>query len=154
MIKEKNILLIMVIAIIVIVAILLIVFWIAKKEERGLQKIEEVSGIAEEIHGFTAEIKEIKDKTLTLEGRIPMANSEEEPIKAVVKAIVTDETNIVKLKFPETPEGSEEPVYPEETKMSFEELKVGDKINIGTIENISENIKNQTEFTIDNIFIL
>lgn len=155
---KTNIPLIVVIVIIVVVVVLAIVLGGKKGGEgppggpEGGSVLE--ANIAEEIYGFTAEIKEIKDKTLTLEGWIPMANIEEEPIKATVKALVTDETEIVKLKFPEITEGSEEPVYPEETEMSFDELKVGDKINIATIKNISDNIKNQTEFTVNDIFIV
>ena len=149
--KAKLPLIIVIIVVVVLVVVAIVLGTLKKEGEEGTGL--EKRAIAEEIYGFTAEIKEIKDKTLTLEGWIAMANAEEEPIKAIVKAVVTDETNIVKLKFPEILEGSEEPVYPKETKMSFDELKVGDKINIATIENISENIKNQTEFIINDIFI-
>lgn len=152
MVKDK-VPLIIVIVIVVALVVLVIIFGGKKQGEEPGPKPEELA-IAEEIYGFSAEIKEIKDKTLTLEGWIAMANPEEKPIRALVKVLVTDQTKIVKLKFPERVEGSDEPIYPEETEMSFDELKVGDKIDIASIENISENIKNQTEFVINDVFII
>lgn len=147
MIKPKIFLIIVIILVILVIAgaIILTIKKAPPPEE---------TAIAEEIHGFAAEIKEIKDNTLILEGWIARANAEEEPIKRMVKAVITDETRIVKLKFPEFPEGSEEPVYPEETEVSLGELKVGDIINISTIENISENIKSGTEFIVNTVFIV
>lgn len=151
--KAKLPLIIVIIVVVVLVVVAIVLGTLKKEGEEETTGLEKAA-IAEEIYGFTAEIKEIKDKTLTLEGWITMANTEEEPIKALVKAVVTDDTKIAKLKFPEILEDSEEPVYPKETEMSFDELKKGDKINIATIENISENIKNQTEFIINDIFII
>lgn len=156
---KANIPLIIVIVLIVVVVVLAIVLGGKKGGEEETAPgpegpSSEEAKIAEEIYGFSGEIKEIQDKTLLIEAKVLMANPEEEPIKTMVKAKVTDTTRIAKLKFPEIPEGSTEPVYPEETEMSFEELKVGDQIDVSTIENISENIKNGTEFVVNDVFIV
>lgn len=157
MIKPKIFLIIVLILVILVIAgtIISIILIIKKAppKEPTIAPSEETT-IAEEIYGFNAEIKEIKDKTLILEGFITRANIEKEPLKVIVKAVVTDETRITKLKFPEVPKGSKEPVYPEEIEISFGELKVGDRIHIITTRNISENIKNQTEFNINNISLV
>ena len=153
MLKDKIPLIIGIVLVIALI-VLIIIFGGIEKEGEETSNLKDVD-IAEQIYGFSVEIKEIKGKTLTLEAWIPMADEEAEPIKTTVKAVVTDNTKIVKLKFPENiPEDSEEPVYPEETKMSFDDLKVGEKIDIGTADNISENIKNGTEFEIKHIFII
>lgn len=150
----------LIIAIILVVAVvvLVIIFGPEKEGEEATTPegptIEQGVEIAEEIYGFSGEIKEIKDKTLFVEAWIPLADVEAEPVKAMVKGVVTDQTEIVKLKFPEVEEDSEEPVFPEETEMSFDELKIGERIDIATIDNISENIKNNTEFNISDIFIV
>lgn len=107
--------------------------------------------IAAEFYGFSATIKNIDDKTLTLEGSIPAASGE--PITGTVEAVVIDQTKIVKLKFPTEIEDKTKPVYPEEIVLKFSDLKVGDKINIACIENIAENIKTDTTITINNIFV-
>jgi len=154
---KDKIPLIIIIVIVVAIVVLAIVFGGKKEGEEGLPEIEglpEGVEIAEEIYGFSGEIKEIQDKTLLIQAKILMANPEEEATETMVKAKVTDKTRIAKLKFPEIPEGSTEPVYPKETEMSFEELKVGDKVDISTIENISENIKNGTEFIVNDVFII
>lgn len=152
----------LIIAIILVVAVvvLVIIFGPEKEGKEGVTPeeegptIEEGVEIAEEIYGVSGEIKEIKGKTLMVEAWIPLADVEAQPVKAIVKGVVTDETGIVKLKFPEITEETEEPVFPEETEMSFDELKVGERIDIATVDNISENIKNGTEFNISDIFIV
>lgn len=111
--------------------------------------------IAEEIYGLSGEIKEIEDGFVLVEARILLADPGEEPIKELVKVAVTDETKIFELKFPgEISEGSTEPVFPEEIRISFNDLKVGDKIDIETTENISENIKNKTEIVVSIINVV
>lgn len=153
MLKDKIPLIIGIVLVIVLV-VLIIIFGGIEKEGEKTSDLKDV-GIAEQIYGFSAEIKEIKDRSLVLEAWIPMADVEQNPIKATIKATVTDNTKIVQLKFPENIlEGSEEPVYPEETEMSFDDLKVGEKIDIGTADNISEKIKDGTEFEIKHIFII
>lgn len=155
---KDKIPLIIVIVIVVAIIVLAIIFGAKKEGEEGKPETEwpslEGVEIAEEIYGVSGEIKEVQDKTLLIEAKVLMANPEEEPATAMVKAKVTDLTRIAKLKFPEIPEGSTEPVYPEETKMSFEELKVGDQVDVSTIENISEDIKNGTEFITNDVFIV
>ncbi len=154
---KDKIPLIIILVIVVAIIVLAIVFGSKKEGEEGTPEtggLPEGVEIAEEIYGFSGEIKEIQDKTLLIEAKILMANPEEEAVETTVKAKVTDLTRIAKLKFPEIPEGSTEPVYPEETEMSFEELKVGDHVDISTIENISENIKNGTEFVVNDVFIV
>ena len=161
-VTKKQIPLIIIIAVVVA---LMIVAIILGQLEKGREKAEtsletprlsaeEKGRISTEIYGFSGEIKEIKDKTLLIEADILMANPAEKSIKAMVKAKVTDRTRIAKLKYPKIPEGSTEPVYPKETKMSFEELKVGNQVDISTIKNISEDIKNGNEFVVNDVFIV
>ena len=158
---KTNIPLIIVIVVIVIVIVLAIVLGSKKgvEEETTIPEGERVSEeelakISNEIYGFAAVVREVKGKTLVLDAWIASADIEEGPVKILIAGVVTDDTEIVKLEFPEIAEGSDEPVFPEETEMNFDELKPGDRIDIATIDNISENIKNQTEFNIDDIFIV
>jgi hypothetical protein len=123
------------------------------KNQAGAGEITNVE-IASEIYGFTGEIKEIKDNTLTLEATIPLADIQKEPIKITLTALVTDQTKIVKLKFPTTIKDKTKPVYPEETVIKFSDLKVGDKIDVAAIKNLSEKIENGTEFSLDRILII
>lgn len=97
-------------------------------------------------------IKNIDDKILTLEGSIPAAS--EETIKGTVEASVTDQTKIVKLKFPAEIEDKTKPVFPEETALKLSDLKVGDNVNIVSATNISDSIKNGTQFPLTSIFIV
>lgn len=139
-------------------AVLALVFVNGEKEEKEKAGPEEPI-IADEIYGFSAEIKEIKGKTLVLEGWVPLANPEAEPLKTTLTAVVTNETEISKLKFPKETVGEDgKPIQPKRTAMSFSELKVGDKIEIGTTGDIAddlrESIVNQTEFTLKFLFII
>jgi heme/copper-type cytochrome/quinol oxidase subunit 2 len=147
----------LIIAIVIVMAALIIlaIALITCKKEGGPETegpategpVAEEVAIAEEIYGISGEIKEVYlDRILSVEANILLADPMKEPIKQMVKIKVTDQTKILKLKFPEEiPEGSTEPIIPEETEISFDDLKVGDKIDIETINNISENIKNKTE---------
>lgn len=147
----KKLPIIIVIILIVALVVLAIIFISPEKEEEKAEEEfkpeKETPAIAEEIYGFSGEIKEVYlDRILSIETRILLADPEKEPLKEIVKIRVIDETKILKLKFPEKiPEGSTEPIFPEETEINFNDLKVGDKIDIETIENVSENIKNKTE---------
>lgn len=155
MTKERISLVIAIIIVMVALVVLAVVFNIFEKEEGKPETgepetegpaVEEVA-IAEEIYGISGEIKEVYlDRILSVEANILLADPIKEPIKEMVRIKVTDQTKILKLKFPEEiPEGSTEPIIPEETEISFDDLKVGDKIDIETINNISENIKNKIE---------
>jgi hypothetical protein len=110
------------------------------------------SEIIQEIYGFSATIKNIDDKTLTLEGTIPMTNGS--VTKGTAKAIITEQTEISKLKFPNETENKSEPILPQKTDIKFNELKIGDNINIVSIKNIYDNLKNGTSFSLDKIFII
>lgn len=150
--NKKNLLILAIVVIIAIVVVAIILF--GKNKDNGPTGSDVKNEIAKEIYGLAGTIKKIKDKTLTLEALIPPADVLKAQIEATIKAIVTDQTKIVKIKFPEDmPIDSEEPIYPEETMLNFSDLKVGDKIDIGTTENVYEKIINQTEFNIDTIFI-
>lgn len=151
--------LIIVIVVVVILVVVAVILGNAKKtgEEGTSGELTDLKSVelAQEIYGFSADIKAIKDKTLTLEAWVPLADETAEPVKGLIKARVTDNTKIVKLTFPEEiPTDTAEPIYPEEINMTFEELKVGDSIDIGTVDNVSENIKNGTEFLLSHIFII
>ncbi len=152
---KAKILLVVLIVILIVLITVAAILEISKrekeeKEEKGLKEVE----FAKRIYGFPAEIKEIQGKSLVLEGLIPLADAEREPVKKIVKAIVTDQTKIVKLEFPEEILADvSEPVYPKEMEIEFEELKIGEKVSISTIGNVSEKIKNGQEFEINKIFV-
>ena len=148
---KKKIELPLIIGIILIIALVVVAIIFGGKKAGDEVSLE---NIADEIYGFSGVIEKIKDKTLTLDAWIPMADIEQNPAKAAVKTLVTDNTKIVRLKFPEDISNTNEPIYPEETRILFEDLKIGDKIDIGTADNISEKIKNKQEFEIKHIFII
>jgi hypothetical protein len=161
MAKSKIILLIIVVVIIIAAVVLTVILTGKKglKGEKGAapsegKPIEEGTVIAESVYGFSAEIKGIKDKTLSLDASILLADTTKPPLTVSVKGTITNDTKIVMLEFPkELSADPTKPNYPKEIKMSFSDLRVGDKINVGTFTNVSENIKNNTEFPIKNIFI-
>lgn len=143
--------------IIVIIAIIVVVIITKPGKKNGTNDIGDNKSlknveIAQEIYGFSAVIKNIDDKILTLEGSIPAASGE--PIKGTVEASVTDQTKIAKLKFPAEIKDKTKPVYPEETALKLSDLKVGDNVNIASATNISDNIKNGTQFPLTSIFII
>ena len=153
---SKKLSIIIVIILIVILAILAIIFVVPKEEGKEAEKEEEVKEevqpeeesvvIAEEIFGFSGEIKEITADVLLVEASILLADPEKEPIKEIVKIKVTDETKIFKLKFPEEiPEGSTEPIFPEEVEIGIDDLKVGDKIDIEIPDDVYEKIMTKIE---------
>jgi len=159
--KSKYLLIIGVIVVIIVVAVIILL--IGPKTENSNVQENEISedvvspeniDIAEEIYGFSAEIKGIEGKTLTLESLIPLANEDEMPVKVMIKAVVDDNTTITKYVF--SKESSEDPdkaIDPEEIDLVFDDLKVGDKISTGTNENVSEKIKNQEEINMSYIFV-
>lgn len=149
--NKKILLIIAIVAIIAIVVVAIIL--LGKNKDNEPTKFDEKNvEIAQEIYGFTAVIKNINDQVLTLEGSIPAVSGE--PIKGTVKASVTDQTKIVRLKFPTEIEDKTKPVYPEEIVLKLSDLKVGDSINIASATNISDNIKNGTQFSLTSIFII
>ncbi len=154
----KKLLIIIVIILIVALVVLAIVF-INPKKEGEVEEVEEVKeaeekvepeekgpAITEEIYGLSGEIKEIKDRTLLVEVNILLTDPMKKPLRQTVKIVTTDETRILKLKFPEEiPEGSTEPIFPEKTEISFDDLKVGDKVDIEIPDNVYEKIINNLE---------
>jgi len=156
---KKAKIFILIIAIIAVIAAVVLAIVIAPpqigpgKNQEGAGEITNVE-IASEIYGFTGEIKEIKDNTLTLEATIPLADVQKEPTKITLTALVTDQTKIIKLKFPAEIKDKTKPVYPEETVIKLSDLKVGDKVDVAAISNLSEKIENGTEFSLDRIFII
>jgi len=161
--KSKYLLIIGVIVVIIVVAVIILLTG-PKTEDSNVQEngngisedvvIPENIDIAKEIYGFSAEIKGIEGKTLTLESLIPLANEEEVPVKIMIKAVVTDNTTIIKYVFSkESSEDPDEAIDPEEIDLTFDDLKVGDKISAGTNENVFEKIKNQEEINMSYIFV-
>jgi len=110
--------------------------------------------IAKEIYGFAATIKKINNNILTYEAMIPLADLTKEPIKTTLKTTISDETKIIKLKFPADIINATESVYPEQIPLKLSDLKVGDIINISSTANIYDSLKNGTEFAINDIFIV
>jgi hypothetical protein len=131
----------------IIIAIAILVGWLIVSEviKRETPPETKEPAIAEEIYGLSGEIREIKDKTLLVEAKILLANPEEGPIKETLKIVVANETKILKLEFPEEiPEDSTE-IFPEKTEINFDNLKIGDRIDIETIDNVSGKIKDKIE---------
>jgi hypothetical protein len=110
------------------------------------------SEIIQEIYGFSAVIKNINNRTLTLEGTIPTTDGS--ITQGMAKAIITDQTEIAKLKFPNTTENKSEQILPQKINIKLNELKVGDNVNIVSIKNIYDSLKNNTSFLLDKIFII
>ncbi len=146
-----------IISILIILLVTGLVFLLTpKKSEAPAEKTNpELKEISDKIYGFTAEIEKIEGKTLHLNGWVPKNTEPPSSARIIVKAVVTDETEIAKIKFPERTEKSQnqETIPPEKTSMSFDELEVGDEIHILTQENISDNIKNNQSFNLKSIFI-
>jgi hypothetical protein len=146
MAKSKTIIIVGIIAIVIIA---LIIFFLVR--EPG----PEEPVITEEIYGLSGEITEIDNNTLLIEANILLADLLQEPIKKTVKVLVNNETSIFSLKFPENiPEGSDQPIIPEEKEVRLSDLSIGDKIDIETISNVSENVKNKTEIVAKSINVI
>lgn len=151
MTKVKKFFIIAIIIAIVVLIAWLIIPEVIKKETPPETK---TPAIAEEIYGLSGEIKEIKDKSLLVEANILLANPEEGSIKETLKIVVTNETKILKLEFPEEiPEDSTE-IFPEEIEINFDNLKIGDKIDIETIDNVSRKIKDKIEIVAKSIKVV
>jgi len=143
-------------AIIIIIIVIGLVVLLAGKERAGqeAEKQSELEQIADKIYGFTAEIEKIDGKTLYLNGWVPKQNTTESA-RITVKGVVTDDTEIVKWKFPENlPQESGQRISAKKTPVTFTALQPGDKIEVAGFSNISENIKNNTEFDLKHIFII
>ena len=139
-------------------------------EEKYQTKIEELfpsEPEPEEIFSVSGEIKEVKDKILTLETTFYPVNPLEESKTEIKTVEITEATELVKQvqKSPEELEIEEEafretmeenpeaeissPLPYEEFTISFSDLKVGDKITVEA----EENIKEKTEFTAKKIVL-
>ena len=153
--KIKLSFLIAIIVVIVLVVLAIILFPSKEQPGKGIEitSLKDVN-IAKEIYGFSGEIKAIKDKVLTLEASIPLADENAEPTKANLKIAVSDQTKLTKMKFPAEPSEENKPVFPEETTLNFEELKIGDKINVAFAENVSDKLKAGEEITAKDLFII
>jgi len=156
MIKLKTSSLIL-IAVIIILLILAIILVPTKKKEGEQEPIitslKDVN-IAQEIYGFSGQIKAIKDKVLVLEASILLAGETAELTKANVKIAIADQTKLTKMKFPKEPTEEDKPVFPEETPLNFSELKVEDRVNVVFIENVSDKLKAGEQLTAKGLFII
>ncbi|HUT96259.1 MAG TPA: hypothetical protein VMW82_01685 [Candidatus Paceibacterota bacterium] len=148
--KTPLLIIIVVVIILVVAALVLMLNGQPKISDNKIKNLD----IAKEIYGFLGEIKEIKDKTLTLAAIIPLADLTQEPIKAIIKVATDDQTKITKLIFPTEIKDNTEQIYPEEVSLQSSDLKVGDNINISSKVNIYDSLKNGTEFIVTDIFIV
>lgn len=141
-------------------------------EEKYQSKIEELYPTPpepEEVFSFSGEIKEIKDKTLTVETPLPAANPFEEPKTEIKTVGITKTTEFVKAAEKSREEIAEERVaileaqkenskleisplelYKKEVPILFSDFKVGDTI----VAETDENIKGKTEFTAKTIMLV
>jgi len=138
--------------IIIIVLLLLIIFAVifgGYKKPSPQPGPEEVV-IAKEIYGISGTIESIHQNALIVDALILLKDPSKTPIRQKVNVLVNNEVKILVLKFPDPediPKGSTKPIYPPETEIKFNELKVGDKIDIQAKENISEKIKSNDSIT-------
>jgi len=135
-----------VIIVLIILVILAIIFGGYKKPSPGGEEVV----IAKEIYGISGTIESIGSNALVVNALILLEDPTKTPITQKVNVSVDNDTNIVKLEFPDPktiPAGSTKPILPKETALKFSDLKIGDKVDIQAKENISEKIKNNTSFT-------
>lgn len=151
MLSKKTLIIIVVVVVVLVVLITAFVV-VFKKPKTELEP--EALEIAEDIPGLAGVIKEIRDRTLLVEANILLTDLEKKPIKQIVKMVVNDETKISKLEFPIEISAGSEPVSPKEIEISFNDLRIGDRINVLTVSNVSENIKNKTEFAVKAINVV
>jgi len=146
------------IAIIVLIALVILAIIFGGYKKPGTTPGPEEISIAKEIYGISGTIEEIQQNTLTVNALILLQDPSKEPLNKLVKVLVSDETKIYKLEFPRPESMSQEElkrgVVPRETEIELPGLKRGDKVDIRTNKNISENIKNNTPFTASAINVI
>lgn len=135
-------------------------FWqveIAKKQEeiKALQSALELfyPPLPEEIFSLSGKVVEIKDKEILMEAevrvnRFPLPEGKEIE-KQNILVNVTDQTKITEIDLLAPPPLPGEEPRPEKV-LSFEDIKVGDKISV----NSEENIKGKKEITASQIQII
>jgi len=131
-------------------------------EEKYQAKIKEIFPPPlepKEVFSFLGEIKEIKDKTLTLGVTVHAPNPFQEP-KIEKKTVRTNETTkvvkgVAKSQEELAKENSQAEIFPPRPfkkgeSILFSDLKVGDIIEVEA----EENIKDKTEFTAKTIMLV
>ncbi len=151
--KKRKIkpLVIILIILIIAVAVLKIISMVI-----NVFPLSEKPVLPDEIYGLSGKIIVIQDNVLTVEALILLKDAAKEPIKQDVGVVIDDKTKIFKLEFPkpdQLPKNTKS-INPKATMIRLSDLKVGDKINVQTAANISDNIKNHTEFTAKNITVV
>ena len=145
--------LLIIIVVVIILLVTALVLMLNDQPRISDNKIENLD-IAKEIYGFPGEIKEIKDKTLTLTALIPLVDLTQELVKTTIEITIDDQTKITKLIFPTEIKDNTEQIYPEEVSLQLSDLKVGDNINISSKVNIYDSLKNGTDFVVTDIFVI
>jgi len=145
--------LLIIIVVVIILLVTALVLMLNDQPRISDNKIENLD-IAKEIYGFPGEIKEIKDKTLTLAALIPLVDLTQELVKTTIEIKIDDQTKITKLIFPTEIKDNTEQIYPEEVSLQLSDLKVGDNINISSKVNIYDSLKNGTDFVVTDIFVI
>lgn len=148
--KIKISLLIIIVVVIILVIAAVILMLNGQLINTGLKNVE----ITEEIYSFPAEIKGIKDETITLLASIPLFDSSNPPVKATVKITIDDQTKIAKLIFPAEIKDKTKPIYPEEILLTLNDLKIGNIVDVSSKINVYDNLKNNTAFVAAEIFII
>lgn len=142
-------LLITLVVIIVLVAGAIILFP-NRKEGAPLKN----ANIIKDLYGFSGMIKAIKEKTLTLSASIPSAEENVSLIKADVKILIDEQTRIYGIKFPKTAPEKDKPIETTEIPLNFNDLSIGDTINVSFVENISDKIKAGEQLVAKDLFII
>jgi len=146
MTKKSKILLIIIIVAIIIVASLIVFL---KKPET------EESLIAEKIFGLSGTIQEIEGNGFLAEVNVLLDDLSQEPVKKTIRIAISNDTKILRVEFPETiPQGDNDPIFPKETEIGFSDLNVGDKVDIETLGNASQGIKDKTSITAKRISVI
>jgi hypothetical protein len=140
----------LIIGIIIVIAIVVLMFVLFFKKSQVETPI-----IADEVYGFSGQITEIQDNAFLINARILLTDSEKEPMKQALRILIKNETQILRLDFPkDIPADNTKPIFPEETKIDFKDLKTGDRVNIETIDNAYENIINKSDIVASIINII
>ena len=148
--KKKTIFIILGILAIIIIALVILI-----NNQQKEPTFPESEAIAEKIQGLSGEIKNIGNKTLSVEAKIPLADTTKEPIKKVLKIVLADGVRITKFIFPEEiPAEITEPLIVDEVEITFNDLQVGNKIDIGVPKNVSNDIKNGNDIVATHIFVI
>jgi len=124
-----------------------------KTEAIEEEKLDEISN---DIKGISGKILSIKDNVVVISALISMKDPSAAPISHNTALSVNEQTTITKvvLPSPEKMMGSTEPITPKKTPLKFNDLKIGDLIDVRTSVNIYDSLKSNTPFNASMIDVI